>query len=146
MGRPRTKPLEKSMRISLQKALFISLKNKNVKQIYAEDFFGLGNANGDGAIWRKFGQGTHVVSPTRLFDMIEKAERMGWCEFNEIFSHSAEFNAIQDMETVDEYINGWKEKIEDIALLTKFGKIEAQNQIIETLEAAIKTIKISDLN
>ena len=31
MGRTRTKPLEMSLRISLQNALFISLKNKNVK-------------------------------------------------------------------------------------------------------------------
>lgn len=144
MSRTRTQPSEMSKRKSLQKALFISLKNKNVKQIYAEDFFGLGNAKGDGAIWRKFGQGTQMVSTSRLIDMIEKAEGMGWCDSNEIFSHASESIVIREMEIIDEYINGWKEKIEIIALLTKYGNIEAQNQIIETLEAAIKIIKISD--
>lgn len=141
MARPKLNVHDRTMRIALQSALFRAVRRQGVKQMIAEKELNIKNNKEDGAVWRKIGRGSQLVGVNTLNEMIEKAEQLGWCVAGEIYSSAEKLADTRDSQIIEAEIETWKDKIEDIAMLTRLGGINAQEQIIESLKNAISIIE-----
>lgn len=150
MAKQKITHAELAMRKCYQKALFCEVNKNGFLQKIVESELGLGNALSDGAVWRKFGRGTHIVSTKTLFRMIEIAEKKGWCDskfFSPSISNASNELKVRDDKIIEDLIilwmqqfEVWAEQIEDMVHLSELGSRETKIEVVKILENAIKRI------
>jgi cytidylate kinase len=143
MGRKKLDEKEVEERRIEQQAIchLITQRRPNMTHAEIEVMLNIANHAKDGAVFRRISRAKQLSSSLKINDIIRICGEENIFTYEEVMHEMQDFYKKRDDEVLQSHLSEWKERINQIATMSLDGDAKFKDEIVQSLEDAIKIIK-----
>lgn len=143
MGRKKLDPNEVEERRIEQQVIcrLITQRRPDMTHAEIEEMLNIANHANDGAVFRRISRAKQLSSSLKINEIIRICDQENIFTYDEVLNEMQDFYKKRDDEVLQTHLTEWKERINQIATMSLDGDARFKDEIVQTMEEAIKIIK-----